>query len=194
MFKDVQSPQPSLLGRALNRTLKGAYAAGAAFALSGCLLTSPYWNQEFADHTKPISLQAFTTDKATQVKFECAKASHGGLYPSPATAVWVHITNVTPQSSALRDAHGGKVFGAGKLTALPAACWRLDPANSIWYAAVRATQNKNVMDTGQKYFYTFTNDGLECLGRENGEAASWFGWINKGCTAALHYTIFYATS
>jgi hypothetical protein len=194
MSKDVLSTQRSPLGRALSRALKGSAAAGAAFVLSGCLLTSPYWNQEFEDHTKPISLQAFTTDKATKVKFSCAKAHHGGLYPSGGTAVWVHIADVQPQSQALLDSQGGKVYGAGMSTALPAACWRLDPANSIWYAAVRARQEKNVMDTGQKFFYTFTNDGLECVGRENGEAASWFGWFNKGCETAVHYTIFRATS
>jgi hypothetical protein len=162
--------------------------------LNGCLLTSPHWNQEFDDHTKAISLQAFTADKSKAVKFECAQAYHGGLYPPSATVTWVLVANVTPQSQALLDAGGNKVYGAGKKKVLPSGCWRLDPANSIWYAAVRATQNTTVMDTKQKYFYTFNKTGLECVGRENGKAASWFGWYKKGCEAGAYYTIFRATA
>lgn len=171
-----------------------ALAAATLIVLNGCLLTSPYWNQEFDDHTKPIPLQAFTTDKTTAVRFECAPAYHGGLYPSPATANWVLVSNVNPQSQALRDPTGGTVYGAGKKSTLPAACWRFDPANSIWYAAVRATQNTPVIDTKQNYFYTFNNTGLECVGRENGKAASWFGWFSKGCQTSVYYTIFRGTS
>jgi hypothetical protein len=169
-------------------------AAATLVMLNGCLLTSPYWNQEFDDHTKAISLQAFTTNKTVAVKFECAKAYHGGLYPSTATATWVLVANVNPQGQALLDPTSGKVHGAGKYTTLPASCWRFDPGNSLWYAAVRATQNAAVMNTNQKYFYTFNKTGLECVGRENGKAASWFGWYGKGCQSGAYYTIFRATS
>jgi hypothetical protein len=169
-------------------------AAAILLMLNGCLLTSPYWNQEFEDHTDAISLQAFTTDKSVKVKFECAKAFHGGLYPSAGTASWVLVANVTPQSQALLDPIGGRVYGAGKHTALPSACWRFDPGNSLWYAAVRATQNSPVLGTEQNYFHTFDKAGLECLGEENGKAASWFGWFGDNCETGTYYTIFRATS
>jgi hypothetical protein len=168
-------------------------AAATPIILSSCLLTSPYWNQLFKDHTKPVPLQAFTIDQSIPVRFECAKAYHGGLYPTTAQAVWVLVGSTTPASQPLLDSDANKVHGARKLTALPATCWRKD-ANGIWFAAARATQNTTVLDTGQKYFYTFTKTGLECVGRENGKSASWFGWIGKGCELSQKHTIFRATS
>lgn len=177
---------------------KALIAASATLALSGCLLTSPYWNQEFDDHTAPVPLQAWTTDKSVPVKFQCAQAFHGGLYPSPGSATWVQIADVNPQGQALLDSEGAKVFGASKLTALPAACWRLDGGNGLYYAAVRATQGTG---SSKVTYKTFSQPGLECLGRENGKAASWFGWINKGCTKTysnstteIPYVIFRATT
>jgi hypothetical protein len=162
--------------------------------LNGCLLTSPYWNQEFDDHTEAISLQAFTGNKNVAVKFQCAKAYHGGLYPSAATASWVQVANITPQSQGLLDPSNNRVFGAGTYKALPATCWRFDSANSSWYAAVRATQNTTVLGTTQKYFHTFDKAGLECLGRETGKAANWIGWNGKGCVSNAYYAIIRATS
>lgn len=167
--------------------------AAALLSLNGCLLTSPFWNQEFADHTLPIPIQAFTADKSIQVKFECATAFHGGLYPSEVSADWVLVGNVTPQSQPLLDPLGGKIYGASKSGALPAACWRKDPGNDIWYAAVRATQGSG----GSLLKYrTFNKAGLECLGRENGQATSWFGWgpdciqNYSGSTTFIPYVIF----
>jgi hypothetical protein len=192
MFKDVQLAKGSLFTRCTRGALVALVALGVAatpLILSGCLMTTPYWNQEFADHTKAVPFQAFTTNKSIQVKFECAKAFHGGLYPDAASATWVLVGNVTPQGQPLLDSDGNSVYGARKSAVLPAACWRFDPANSIWYAAARATQG-----AGQDPFFTFDNAGLECLGRENGKAASWFGWIGKGCQVPPKYAIFYATA
>lgn len=173
-------------------------AASALIALSGCLLTSPYWNQAFDDHTAPVPLQAWTGDKTKPVKFECAQAYHGGLYPLPSQVNWVQVADVNPQQQPLLDSKGAKIFGASKLTALPAACWRLDGGNGLYYSAVRATQGTGSSKVAYK---TFSKPGLECLGRENGKAASWFGWTNKGCTKTysdssteIPYVIFRATS
>lgn len=176
----------------MKRVMWIGLSAAMLVVLNGCLLTSPYWNQEFSDHTKPIPLQAFTVNKAVKVKFQCAQAFHGGLYPFGGPISWVQVANVTPQSQALLDPASGTVYGAGKLTALPSSCWRLDPGNNLWYAAIRATQNETVLGSDQKYFHTFTKAGLECVGRENGKAATWFGWFNKGCQTGTYYTIFRA--
>lgn len=157
-------------------------ALGAAIisaSLSGCLLTSPYWNQVFSDHTKPIPMQAWTTDKTKQIKFECAQSFHGGLYPSAGSASWVLVANVGPQSQPLLDSFGSKIYGASKFAPLPAACWRKDPGNDQWYAAVRATQGSGASAVS---YSTFDKAGLACLGQQNGQATSWFGWITKDCT------------
>ncbi|HEX9876314.1 MAG TPA: hypothetical protein VGC50_06650 [Gammaproteobacteria bacterium] len=193
MTSTIEGVAKSRIGRGTVRGFRTLVAATGVMMLNGCLLTSPYWNQEFEDHTDAIPMQAFTFDASEQVRFECAKAYHGGLYPSATTATWVLVGNATPQSQPLLDSYSAGVHGARRLSTLPATCWRFDPANSIWYAAVRATQNELVAD-GQNYFYTFTKAGLECLGREVGKAASWTGWIGKSCTASQYYTIFRAVS
>lgn len=194
LFPTLQVPTATRFRRNCTKVLG---AATAMVALSGCLLTSPYWNQEFDDHTAPIPLQAWTTNKSKPVKFECAQAFHGGLYPSAGSAAWVLIANVNPQTQPLLDPEGAKVFGASKFTALPQACWRLE-SNGLYYAAVRATQGTG---SDKVSYSTFSKVGLECLGRENGKAASWFGWLTKNCATTysnsstqIPYVIFRATS
>lgn len=184
------------LSQAAKNTAKLALTAITLSTLSGCLLTSPFWNQEFSTHTAAVPLQAFTTDASQQVKFQCAKAAHFGLYPDASSAAWVTIANVTPNSSGSLDPLAGLIYSAGIKTALPASCWRQDPANSVWYSAVRATQGSGSSITEYK---TFNKTGLECLGQEIGKATSWVGWIGKGCeatysgsTTAIPYVIFRA--
>lgn len=163
-------------------------------ALSGCLLTSPFWNQEFTSHTSNVPLQAWTTKKNEVIQFECSKAYHGGLYPVFGPESWVLVSSVMPEQVASLDPKRGKIYSASRDAALPAACWRRDPGNNIWYAAIRAKQGGNT-------YSTFDNSGLECLGKEDGKAASWFGWIGKSCTKTysnsssnIPYVIFRAQS
>jgi hypothetical protein len=171
--------------------------AAAATLLSGCLLDSPYWNQKFKDHTAAIPIQTFTSNKTNPVKIECAPAFHGGLYPSEASATWSLVDNLTVQSQALLDPLGNKVYGAGKMKVLPSNCWQFDPANSIWYAALRASQ----VNTSSPFkFWTFTKSGLECLGKEVGKATNWFAnWVPctakySNSTVEIKYVIFHATA
>ncbi len=173
------TPYPSL-SRVFRHSIKAALGGLLLLSLSGCLLMSPFWNQQFSNHTNVIPLQSFTTDASLPVKFQCAQAAHFGLYPSEPEAVWVTIANVNPTTPGLLDPLSNLVYGAGINTALPASCWRQDPANSVWYAAVRATQGSGA---SLQEYQTFNKAGLECLGRENGKATSWFGWIGKNCAA-----------
>lgn len=162
----------------LKRTIVKLFGPAMALViLSGCM-TSPYWNQEFEDRTELIPLQSFTTDKTKVVKFECAKAFHGGLYPDNGSAVWVLIDTVMPTQQSLKDSFGSKIYGAGIKRVLPDSCWRLDGANSVWYSSVRATQGTG---SNLQKFSTFDREGLECLGRENGKATRHTGYLSKGC-------------
>jgi len=179
-------------------TAKLVGVAIAITSLNGCLMTSPYWNQEVSSRTAKVPLQAFTTKKDYTVKYECAQAYHGGLYPTSGSATWVLIDTVNPLQQSLKDSYGAKVYGAGIKRVLPASCWRQDPANSVWYSSVRATQ---VTNTGTVSYQNFNKSGLECLGTEVGKATSWFGWLNKGCistysgsTTAIPYVIFRSAS
>ncbi len=165
----------------------------AMLSLSGCLLTSPYWNQEFSSHTNQIPLQAWTTSSTQAVTFECSPAYHGGLYPYWGPT-WSAVTTVSPDLPGALDNAGSRIYSVSYKAVLPGSCWRQDPGNGIWYAAIRAVQNGNE-------YNTFDITGLECLGRENGKAASWFGWIGDGCTKTysnsnnnIPYVIFRAQS
>jgi hypothetical protein len=174
-----------------------ALALASPLLLGGCLLESPYWNQEFESHTDQIPIQAFTTVAGSAVKFQCAKAFHGGLYPDESSASWVLIQNVMPSAQPLHDPLGGKIYGAGLEQALPSSCWRQDPANDVWYAAIRATQTTS---SGTTKYMTFDKNGLKCLGTAVGNSTSWFnGW--NSCTkkysnssTAINYVIFRAVS
>lgn len=161
------------------KSLRAAIVMVLPVGLSGCLLTSPFWNQELDSHTDPVPMQAFTVGTST-VKFECAQAAHFGLYPSAGSASWVTVANVVPTSAVSYDPNSGEIHSAGIKQSLPNTCWRQDPANNIWYAAVRASHTTS---SGTSNYYTFTLTGLECLGRENGKAASWYGWFSKNCAA-----------
>lgn len=181
----------------LSTPAKASLSAIALAGLSGCLLTSPYWNQEFEDRTDLIPLQAWTNDKDKDIVFECTKAFHGGLYPSAGTADWVHIVTSTPQEQSLKDSFGNKVYGSGKKRVLPESCWRQEPGNGLWYSAVRARPEGS---SAEDAFNVFNKTGLKCLGEETGAAASWYGWLNKGCELAnsagdkATYVIFRAKS
>jgi len=184
--------------KALSKTVKLATIVIAVATLNGCLMTSPYWNQEFDSHTDVVPLQAWTTQKQYDIKYECAKASHAGLYPFGGPIVWNHIETVTPPNKSGKDSFGAKMYSAGIKRVLPASCWRKDPANNIWYSAVRAVQIK---PTGNVTYQNFDKAGLECLGTEIGKATSWFGWFGKSCVKTysnsnntIPYVIFRATS
>lgn len=143
--------------------------------LSGCILTSPFWNQEFDDHTDPIPIQSWTVNKNLPVTIECSKAYHGGLYPVFSSGSWSNVTNLNPQLPGVLDPKGAVVYSAGRKMVLPENCWRKDPGNDLYYAAIRAKQGNSAV------FSSFDNNGLECLGRWNGKLATWFGWAGKGC-------------
>lgn len=157
----------------LRPLLKLAVLGGVLSSLSGCLITSPYWNQQFSSHTGQIPLQAWTTSTSAPIVFECATAFHGGLYPAFSTPTWHHVASVTPDSPGVLDPAGNRIYSAARLGTLPSQCWHQD-SNNLWYSAIRATRNGSE-------FMTVDADGLECVGQENGDAASWFGWLGQGC-------------
>ncbi len=164
--------------RLLCRTLP---VVAVATALSGCVFDSPYWAQTFSTTTSPIPIQTWTVDKNHNVKIECSQAYHGGLQPPFGPETWHFVTNLVPSTSPSYDPAGAAVYSAGTTMVLPAACWYADGAYSPpkYMTALRATQ---LTSSGSTTVYrVFDLTGLECLGRENGKAGSWFGWLSKHC-------------
>ena len=169
-----------------NHLSRAGIITAAVTLLSGCLITSPYWNQEFISHTSAIPLQAWTSHAGHPVRVECSQAFHGGLYP-PSSGSWSHVANLNPQSPGVLDGGGSHVYSAGSKMVLPASCWRPEntSAGLKYFAAVRMIQYKpKIFGSGYEdvTFSTFDKPGLECLGRENGTDASWYGYIGEGCT------------
>lgn len=147
--------------------------------LSGCLISTPFWNQEFASHTDKIPIQGWTIYAGKTVKIECSKAGHGGLYPFGGPEVWSFVANLTPSTSPSYDTVGNITYSLSRYQTLPSACWRKDPANNVWYTAIRATHvlsNGNVAN-----FAVFDKPGLVCMGEENALSGTWFGWLSAGC-------------
>ena len=169
----------------------------ALFALNGCLITSPYFNQNFSNHTQPIPIQTWIGSPNKDVRIQCAQAYHAGLYPFGGDPTWVNVTTIKSQGKANFAPDGSATYSAGKSMVLPAACWRKDPANNIWYSALRAYR----LDSPSSKFDVVNLSGLECVGRENGKAASWLGYFSKNCaltysgsSTKVPYVIFYANN
>lgn len=146
--------------------------------LSGCLLTSPFWFQEFNNRTDPIPIQSWTMNKDVPVTIECSKATHGGLYPTFSSGNWSSIASLTPQTPGILAPIGRKIYSAGREIVIPESCWELARSFNYYYTAIRAKQ-------GNGTFANFTNEGLECLGRWNGKLAHWLGWSGKGCIKTI---------
>lgn len=166
------------LSKAISVLLRFTVLTAVALALPGCLITSPYWNQVFDSHTDKVSMQAWVNDKTLTVKFQCAQAYHGGLYPFGGTPTWHLVQNVAVSDTPIYDPAGAAVYTAGIYKALPSQCWRQDPSNNVWYAAVRASHPTS---NGPEFYHTVDKNGLECVGRENGKAGSWYRWFTAGC-------------
>jgi len=170
-------------------------ALGIALLCSGCV-TTPYWNQEFADHTAPIPIQTWTPNGTAPVKIECSKASHAGLSPWPSGS-WIHVVDIDPSlSTPSYDTKGTVTYSAGVKMVLPSACWNSE--YGTWYSAIRASYQDGSLT---RKFYTFDDDGLACLGEEIGKDRVSNGWMNAGChmtfrgtSTAVNYVIFKARS
>lgn len=162
--------------------LRIASTAALAAGLGGCIITSPYWNEEFASKATAVPLQAFTTNKDLAVKFECSQAYHGGLYPFGGPEVWVQVASVMPSQQPLFDPQGGKVYGAGSSLVLPAACWHADAAYNppLHYSAIRASQTSPSGGVSS-FTYTYDKPGLGCLGQATGSHANWFAAGVSSC-------------
>ena len=169
------------------RTLKvSVFSIATVLMLSGCLIESPYWGQEFNSHADKIPLQAWTDRASQPVRLECSKASHGGLHPFPSGS-WMSVRSLTPQQPGVLDPNGQRIYSVGKKIRLPSNCWRAETTSSglRYHTAIRMIQSKpKLSGTGfeDTSYYVLDKKCLECVGRENGKARSWFGYIVAGCT------------
>lgn len=166
------------------RTHAGPTLVGmlAAMALSGCVVTSPYWDYVPASTSAPIPFQAWTTSNAAPVIVECATATTGHGNPADGEASYIVAASMPVSASASLDAQGVGMYSASANVALPSDCWDYFGSYDFWQANVRISQTAAWSGEVRKVvFSSFDLTGLECLGRENGKRASWFGFLNQGC-------------
>ena len=156
--------------------------------LSGCLISGPYWGQEFDSRTDDIPLQAWTAFATEPVRVECSQAYHAGLYPwYNANGNWMPVTTLYPQNPGVLDPKGTRIYSVGESLVLPEHCWRNDRAysNPKYFTAIRMVQTVQTSSGMQDIvFSTLDREGLECVGTENGRAASWTGYYGKDCVTA----------
>lgn len=148
-------------------------ASTLAIGLTGCI-TSPFYGQQMQSRFDPVPFTFWTFDKNNSVTVECAQASaHGNAYGSyqPVDTVW-------PGNKGQLDPKGLMVYDASKNLNIPSSCWRYYNlgGGTNWITVLRVKQNGS-----DGAVYTFDKAGLECLGKWNGNKASWTGWLAYGC-------------
>lgn len=168
--------------RASSRPLVGG-ALLCAFCAGGCAVTSPHWGYVPASTEAPIPVQAWTAHTGAPVVVECATdtTAHGSPYPDESAYI---VAASLPVSGAENlDAEGAAMHTASGMVSFPSDCWEYFGSYDFWQLNLRVSQIQPASEGGttKRIFSSFDVAGLECLGRENGAAASWFGFLGKGC-------------
>lgn len=146
--------------------------------LAGCAVTSPYWDYVPDSTSAPIPFQVWS-DGTSAVYVECANDTGAHGNPSAGDASYVAAATIHPNTQPSLDSAGAALYSGSTQVVLPSACWKYFSDYDFWQANVRVVR---LGSDGKKVpFSNFDKAGLECLGREVGKAASWFGALNKGC-------------
>lgn len=162
------------------KTLTVSVVLGAS--LSGCLITSPVSNQEFNDTNSQIPIQAWTTQSSKTFRIECTQASHAGLYPwNSSSYEWTTVRTLQSSSTPSYDPKGSAIYSIADKVRIPESCWRRDPTYRRHFTAIRVIGPSPLQSNTERAFNTVDQDGLTCVGRENGLAKSWFGFLTKNC-------------
>jgi hypothetical protein len=143
---------------------------------SGCVISSPTWDYVPSSTEAAIPFQAWTTSNETPVTLECATDTEAHGSPVNGDASYIHVADLQTADTGSLDASGYVVYSVSGMHALPSRCWKFFGDYGYWQANLRVTQ---VIDGEMHSFSSFDNAGLECLGRENSKAGSWFGFTDK---------------
>lgn len=155
-----------------------------AGALPGCAVTSPHWGYVPDSTEAAIPVQAWTAHTGSPVVVECATATTAHGSPSPGESAYVVAANLPVASADIRDSQGNVLHSASANVTIPSSCWDYFGDYDFWQLNLRVSQlqpNTTGGGTTKRIFSSFDVDGLECLGRENGAAASFHGFVGQGC-------------
>ena len=162
---------------------RGAVVLAAA-VLPGCAVTSPYWGYVPASTEAAIPVQAWTAYTDNPVVVECATATSAHGWPTPDESAYIVAANLPVASADIRDSDGNVMHSASGNVTMPSSCWDYFGDYDFWQLNLRVSQlqpNTSGDGTTKRIFSSFDLDGLECLGRENGAAASVYGFVGQGC-------------
>jgi hypothetical protein len=158
-------------------------AALACFALSACSVTSPHWGYVPESTEAAIPVQAWTAYTANPVVVECATATGGHGNPSPDESAYIVAASLPVPAAETLDSEGNVLHSVSSNVTIPSQCWDYFDSYDFWQLNLRVSQIVPALGGGtmKRIFSSFDIDGLECLGRENGAAASFYGFVDKGC-------------
>ena len=149
---------------------------GWIVATGGCVITSPSWDYVPASKESPIPFQAWTTFNGSPVQLECATDTEAHGSPAHGDASYVHVADLKIADTGSLDASGYMIYSVSGMHVLPSECWKYFGDYGYWQVNFRVVQEIE----GEKHYYnSFDSAGLECLGRENSKAGSWFGFMDK---------------
>ncbi|HTV20300.1 MAG TPA: hypothetical protein VMG12_16560 [Polyangiaceae bacterium] len=155
-----------------------------AAALPGCAVTSPHWGYVPASTDAAIPVQAWTAYTDNPVVVECATATSAHGSPTPDESAYIVAANLPVSSADIRDSENNVMHSASGNITMPSSCWDYFGDYDFWQINLRISQvqpNTTGGGTTKRIFSSFDLDGLECLGRENGAAASFYGFVGRGC-------------
>lgn len=166
-----KSDEPKTRIQRLTRGVRQlAVIAASVFVISGCV-TAPFHNQTFDSVQDPVPFQAWTPNSRDSVRVECATRWHAN---SP-DARWQHVRTLYPDGNEPNyDTFGAALYGVSMRQTLPRSCWEYSRSHNKYHTQLRVTQDGRT-------FHSFDQDGLECLGRENGAKGSITGYIDADC-------------
>lgn len=151
--------------------------------LPACTVVSPYWGYVPDSTSAPIPFTAYTPQTTSPVVVECATDTTAHGSPTNGEASYTLAASISVSTYAQRDTTGATMNVASQNVTLPASCWKYFGDYDFWQANVRVSQVQTA-PTGGTTKRIFTNHdlaGLTCLGRENGAAGTWLGFVGKGC-------------
>ena len=164
-------------------SLCGALVMMAAAALPGCAVTSPYWGYVPASTEAAIPVQAWTAYTDNPVVVECATATSAHGWPTPDESAYIVAATLPVSSADILDSVGNVIHSASANVTMPSECWDYFGDYDFWQLNLRVSQLQpnGSEGTTKRIFSSFDLDGLECLGSSNGAAASFYGFVGKGC-------------
>jgi hypothetical protein len=101
----------------------------------------------------------------------------------PDESAYIDAASLAVSASGNLDGQGDVMHTASGNVTFPSQCWDYFGDYDFWQLNLRVSQIVPAIGGGttNRVFSSFDLVGLECLGSENGAAASWFGFLGQGC-------------